>query len=42
VAGFLEGTAGIGLALLSALGTEPSWDRLLLCDIPEKRSGNAH
>jgi hypothetical protein len=32
---FLDGTAGVGLALLAGLGTEePGWDRLLLCDIP--------
>ncbi len=31
---FLEGAAGIGLALLAALGRDPAWDRLLACDIP--------
>ncbi len=31
---FLEGAAGIGLALLAALGgEEPGWDRLLTCDV---------
>ncbi|MBA2543939.1 MAG: lanthionine synthetase C family protein [Deltaproteobacteria bacterium] len=31
----LEGGAGVGLALLAATtATEPSWDRLLLCDLP--------
>lgn len=31
----LEGPTGIALALLGALEpTEPSWDRLLLCDVP--------
>jgi hypothetical protein len=34
---FLEGAAGVGLALLAALGgDEPGWDRLLLCDIPPR------
>lgn len=34
-AAFLDGAAGIGLALLAALGAEePGWDRLLLCDLP--------
>lgn len=37
VEGFLEGVAGIGLALLAALGSlEPSWDRLLACDLPPR------
>jgi class I lanthipeptide synthase len=31
---FLEGTMGLGLALLAgATATEPRWDRLLLCDV---------
>jgi hypothetical protein len=31
----LEGAIGIGLALLAAVApAEPSWDRLLLCDLP--------
>ena len=35
--GFLEGVAGIGLALLAALGSlEPGWDRLLACDLPPR------
>lgn len=34
-ASFLVGSAGVGLALLAATGTtEPSWDRLLVTDIP--------
>lgn len=33
--GFLEGAAGIGLALLAAImPVEPKWDRLLLVDLP--------
>ncbi len=36
-AGFLEGAAGLGLALLAATTTtEPAWDRRLLCDLPPK------
>ncbi len=36
----LDGTAGVGLALLAALrGEEPGWDRLLLCDIPMREPG---
>jgi lantibiotic biosynthesis protein len=32
--GLLEGTIGIGLALLAAIsGIEPGWDRMLLCDL---------
>lgn len=32
---FIEGAAGIGLALLAGLGSEePGWDRLLGCDAP--------
>lgn len=32
---FLDGTAGVVLALLAALGgEEPGWDRVLLCDLP--------
>ena len=34
---FLEGAAGIGLALLAALrAEEPGWDRLLACDLPPR------
>jgi hypothetical protein len=34
-ASLLEGSIGIGLALLAAVTEhEPSWDRLLLCDVP--------
>lgn len=34
-ASFLTGSAGVALALLAALGDEePTWDRLLLCDLP--------
>lgn len=34
-AGFLVGSAGVGLGLLSALSpVEPAWDRLLLADLP--------
>jgi lantibiotic biosynthesis protein len=29
----LTGSAGVGLGLLAALGVEPGWDRLLLCDL---------
>lgn len=33
--GFLEGAAGIGLALLAAVSTvEPAWDRVLLVSLP--------
>jgi hypothetical protein len=33
--GFLEGAAGIGLALLGAVSTvEPAWDRMLLLSLP--------
>jgi lantibiotic biosynthesis protein len=33
--GLLNGAAGVGLALLAAVGeVEPEWDRLLLADIP--------
>ncbi|MDP9121776.1 MAG: Lanthionine biosynthesis cyclase LanC, partial [Acidobacteriota bacterium] len=32
---FLEGSAGVGLALLGAVSTvEPAWDRLLLASLP--------
>jgi hypothetical protein len=35
---FLRGASGIGLVLRAALGdTEPSWDRLLACDIPVRQ-----
>ena len=38
--GFLMGTAGIGLALLSAsTSIEPEWDRLLLTAIPRAHNG---
>jgi lantibiotic modifying enzyme len=34
-AGLMDGSAGVGLALLAATGrTRPAWDRLLLADIP--------
>jgi len=34
---FLDGTAGVGLALLAGLrAEEPGWDRLLLCDLPPR------
>jgi hypothetical protein len=34
---FLDGTAGVGLALLAGLrDEEPGWDRLLLCDLPAR------
>ncbi len=37
---FLDGTAGVVLALLAALrAEEPRWDRLLLCDVPVIRAG---
>jgi hypothetical protein len=29
----LTGSAGVGLGLMAALGVEPGWDRLLLCDL---------
>jgi hypothetical protein len=33
----LDGAAGVGLALLAALAPiEPTWDRLLLCDVPAR------
>ena len=38
-AGFLEGTAGIGLVLLSALGVHPEWDTVLGLSAPS-RSGD--
>lgn len=35
--GVLNGAAGIGLALLAAIGSvEPAWDRLLLLDVPPR------
>jgi len=38
--GFLNGTAGIGLALLAATSTvEPAWDRALLTSIPPRDAG---
>ncbi len=37
---FLEGAAGIGLALLAGLqGATPGWDRLLACDVPTRDAG---
>jgi|HubBroStandDraft_3_1064219.scaffolds.fasta_scaffold00340_6 hypothetical protein len=37
-AGFLTGSAGIGLALLAATQpTEPAWDRVLLASLPQRR-----
>jgi len=30
---FLEGSAGVGLALLAAIGVEPAWDRCLLLSL---------
>ncbi|WP_437278356.1 lanthionine synthetase C family protein [Sorangium sp. So ce375] len=39
VPGFLEGAAGVGLALLGATSdVEPNWDRLLLVSIPPRGS----
>lgn len=35
----LEGAAGIGLALMSALGADPGWDRLLMCEVPAASAG---
>lgn len=36
-ASLLEGAIGVGLALLAALvPAEPTWDRLLLCDLPAR------
>src|SRR5262249_33503999 len=38
--GILTGAAGIGLALISALGeVEPKWDRMLLVSLPVARRG---
>jgi lantibiotic biosynthesis protein len=35
VSDFLDGAAGVALALVAGLGAEePGWDRLLLCDVP--------
>jgi lantibiotic modifying enzyme len=37
VPGFLNGVAGIGLALLAATTTvEPAWDRVLACSVPAR------
>ncbi len=33
--GLLEGAAGVGLALLAALGIEPKWDRLMMLSLPD-------
>ena len=39
VPGLLEGSAGIGLALLAALDpVEPDWDRMLLADLPPAKA----
>lgn len=39
--GFLEGAAGIGLALLGAVSTvEPAWDRMLLVSLPPFGKGD--
>ena len=33
--GLIDGAIGVGLSLISAISeTEPSWDRMLLCDVP--------
>jgi len=41
-AGFLEGVAGIGLALLAALTPiEPAWDAMMLCDLPISPSSSS-
>ncbi len=38
-ASLLEGAAGVALALLAAVEpTEPAWDRMLLCDLPARRT----
>lgn len=34
--GFLEGSAGVGLMLLGALGVDPAWDRILLLSGPRR------
>jgi hypothetical protein len=40
-AGFLEGAAGIGLALLGAVSdVEPAWDRMLLVSLPPLGKGD--
>lgn len=40
--GFLQGAAGIGLALLAAISdVAPDWDRLLLVSIPPGRQGQS-
>ncbi len=33
--GLLEGAAGVGLALLAALGIEPKWDRFMMLSLPD-------
>jgi lantibiotic modifying enzyme len=39
-AGFLTGSAGVGLALLAAATpVEPEWDRVLLADVPQRQQG---
>jgi hypothetical protein len=41
-AGFLEGAAGVGLALLGALSdVEPAWDRVLLVSLPPIESAGS-
>ncbi len=36
----IDGAIGIGLSLISAItDTEPSWDRMLLCDVPVTAKG---
>ena len=38
--GLIDGAIGIGLSLISAISeTEPSWDRMLLCDVPVTAKG---
>lgn len=39
-ASLIDGAIGVGLALISAISeTEPSWDRMLLCDVPVVAKG---
>lgn len=41
-AGFLEGAAGVGLALLGAISSvEPAWDRVLLVSLPPVSPGGS-
>jgi hypothetical protein len=38
----LDGAIGVALALLAAIQpVEPAWDRLLLCDVPTRKSSVA-